>query len=410
MTRFLFGLFMVLPFLSYAQSNFQKGYLITNKKDTLKGWIDYRELSHNPTSVSFSDNGRKETKVYTLKDCAEFHINYDNTTYRRFLVDISTASIEFSELSDKIDKSFKTDSVFLQVLQEGSNVTLYSYTDRIKERLYIQDKTNAVPVELIRELSNQAKDPSKIMVNVQYVRQLRSLVRKYGKWTVAMEKKLSILNYQRKELIRIVLVINDQQLAPPKFPKTRWFAGLSMDLGRTKFEGESVLASKEAKSKTTVSPMINGGFDVFVNPAIRKLVFRTELSLVKTNSEVSSPKGFNAFDMVTATLSPGVLYHIYSQENFKVYMSGAFGINFSAYSKHSGYKLLDGAFNEFKVDYSLTMRTMHLSFPVHVGVVMNKKMEFLAGYNFPTSMVDYVYIGMYRQRMRVGLNYLFGKY
>lgn len=410
MRRFLFGFFMVLPFLSYAQSNFQKGYLITNKKDTLKGWIDYRELARNPTSVSFSDNGRTETSTYTLKDCAEFHINYDNTTYRRFLVDITTASIEFSDLTDKIDKGFRTDSVFLLVLQEGSNVTLYSYTDRIKERFYIQDNTDTAPVELIRELSHQLKDPSKIMVNVQYVRQLLSLVRKYGKWTATMEKKLSILNYQRKEVIRIVLVINDQQLTPSKFPKTRWFAGLSMDLGRTKFVGESGLASKDAKSKTTVSPMVNGGFDVFVNPAIRKLVFRTELSLVKTNSEVSGPRGYDAFDMVTATLSPGVLYHIYSKENFKVYMSGAFGINFSDYSKHSGYKILDGAFNEFKVDYSLTMRTMHLSFPVHLGVVLNKKMEFLAGYNFPTSMVDYVHIGMYRQRMRVGFNYLFGKY
>ncbi|MBC8985878.1 hypothetical protein H9X96_08815 [Pedobacter sp. N36a] len=410
MTRFLFGLFMVLPFLSSAQSNFQKGYLITNKKDTLKGWIDYRELAHNPTSVSFSDNGRTETKTYTLKDCAEFHIDYDHTTYRRFLVDITTASIEFSDLSDKVDKSFRTDSIFLQVLQEGSNVTLYSYTDRIKERLYIQDKTDEVPVELIRALSHQLKDPSKIMVNIQYVRQLMSLVRKYGKWTADMEKKLSILNYQRKELIRIVLVINDQQLIPSKFPKTRWFAGLSLDLGRTKFEGESGLALKEAKSKTTASPMISGGFDVFVNPAIRKLVFRTALSLVKTNSEVSSPKGFNAFDMVTATLNSGVLYHVYHTENFKVYLSGAFGVNFSDYSNENGYRVLDGAFNEFKVDHLLKMRTIYLSFPVHAGVVLNKRIEFLAGYNFPTSMVDYVHIGMYRQRMRVGLNCLFGKY
>lgn len=409
MTRFLLGLFIALPMLGFAQSNFQKGYLITNKKDTLKGWIDYRELAHNPTSVSFSDNGRSETKTYTLKDCAEFHIDYDNTTYRRFLVDITTASIEFSDLSDKVDKSFRTDSIFLQVLQEGSNVTLYSYTDRIKERLYIQDKTDEVPVELIRELSHQLRDPGKIMVNIQYVRQLMSLLRKYGKWTEAMEKKLSILNYQRKELIRIVLVINDQQLTPSKFPKTRWFAGLSLDLGRTKFSGEHELA-KNAKSKTTVSPMISGGVDVFVNPAIRKLLFRTELSLIKTNSEVSGPGGSNAFDMITATLSSGILYHIYNTDNFKVYMSGAVGVNFYNYRNQKGYRVLDGGFGEFKVDHLMKFRAMNISFPVNVGVVLKKRIEILAGYNFPSSMVDYLYIGVYRQRTRVGVNYLFGKH
>lgn len=408
MTRFLLGLFMALPMMGFAQSNFQKGYLITSKKDTLQGWIDYRERSHNPTSVTFSADGRTATKTYTLQDCAEFYIN-DITSYRRFLVDISTASNEFSELTEKVDKSFRTDTVFLQVLQEGPNVSLYSYTDPIKERFYIQDKTDSVPVELLRELSHQVKDPGKIMVNAKYARQLMALVRKYEKWTEGMEKKLAVLNYRKKDLIDIVLVINDQELKPSKFPKSRWFAGLSMDLGRTNFSGEHELA-KNAKSKTSVSPMISGGVDVFVNPAIRKLLFRTELSLIKTNSEVSGSGGSNTFDMITATLSSGILYHIYNADNFKVYMSGAIGVNFYDYRNQKGFKVLDGGFGEYKVDHLMKFRSMNISFPVNVGVVLKKRIEILAGYDFPSSMVDYLYIGVYRQRTRVGVNYLFGKH
>lgn len=408
MTRFLLGLFMALPMMGFAQSNFQKGYLITNKKDTLQGWIDYRERSHNPTSVTFSADGRTATKTYTLQDCAEFYIN-DITSYRRFLVDISTASNEFSELTEKVDKSFRTDTVFLQVLQEGPNVSLYSYTDPIKERFYIQDKTDSVPVELGRELSHQVSDPGKIVVNIQYARQLLGLLRKYGKSTEAYEKKLSLLDYNSRDLIKMTLLINDQQLVPSKFPKIRWFAGLSVDLGSTTISGLHPLSSSDAKSKTTASPMISAGVDVFANPAVRKLVFRTELSLNKSNSEISGAGGFSAFDVITGTLSSGILHHIHNADNFKVYLSGSIALNFSKFSNQTGYKVLDGGFGTYKVDYTFDLKPMTVTFPVNLGVVLHKKFELLAGYNFPTSLIEKSYIGMHRHRIRVGINYLFGK-
>lgn len=404
MKRFLVLLLLVLPAIGISQTNFQKGYVVTNAKDTLKGYIDYREHSYNPTSVTFSADGRSATKTYTLKDCAEFYVD-DVTSYRRFLVNISIASNEFSDLSEKANKRFRTDTVFLQVLQAGPNVTLYSYTDRIKERFYIQDKTDAVPVELVRELSHQVNVPGKIFASIQYARQLLELLRKYGKSTEGNERKLASLSYNSRDLIKMTLLINDQKPAVLKFPTTRWFAGLSLDLGHTKVVFYDKLTSADAKSKTTVSPMISAGVDVFANPAVRKMVFRTELYLTKSNSQVSSARAFNAFDMITGTLSSGILYHIYNAHNFKFYMSGSFALNFSKFSNQTGYKIMDEKLEPYKLDNAFYLKPMNITFPVNVGVVLNKKFELLAGYNFPTTLNDY----MYRQRTRLGVNYLFGK-
>ncbi|MDB5026006.1 MAG: hypothetical protein JWP78_3761 [Mucilaginibacter sp.] len=38
---------VLLPALSYAQSNYKPGYVITLKGDTLPGFIDYREWNSN---------------------------------------------------------------------------------------------------------------------------------------------------------------------------------------------------------------------------------------------------------------------------------------------------------------------------------------------------------------------------
>lgn len=407
MTRFLFGLFIALPLLGFSQHNFQKGYLVTNKKDTLSGWIDYKERTYSPISLVFSADGRSATKTYTLKDCEEFNVQ-GITSFKRFLVNVSLGSNELADLTEKIDKRFRTDTVFLEVLQSGQHVTLYVYTDRIKKRFYIQDKTDSIPVELFRELYHAVDDPAKEIVNIKYARQLLDLYRKYDKWSEGNERALGVLKYNDSEMIKAVSVINDQKLERSKFSKTRWFAGASLDLARSRFFGDHELASANAKIKRVASPMISGGIDVFVNPAIRRTVFRTELSLVKSNSEVSTGGGYNAFDMVTATLSSGVLYHLYNTDNFKVYLSGAAGFNFSNYSNLVAYKFLNGT--EHKVDRTLEFKKLNITFPVNLGVVLNKKIELLAGYNFPTSLTDYPWIRVYRQRFRFGMNYLFGKH
>lgn len=41
MKSFLIGLLFASPLLLSAQSNFQKGYVVTNSNDTLRGTVNY---------------------------------------------------------------------------------------------------------------------------------------------------------------------------------------------------------------------------------------------------------------------------------------------------------------------------------------------------------------------------------
>lgn len=47
-------LFGLLPFFAFAQANFKPGYVVTSNGDTVKGFIDYKEWGHSPSSIKFS--------------------------------------------------------------------------------------------------------------------------------------------------------------------------------------------------------------------------------------------------------------------------------------------------------------------------------------------------------------------
>lgn len=412
MKRFFLFLLMAIPAIGIAQSNFQKGYLVTNGGDTLKGYIDYREGLKTPTSFVFkSELNSSALKTYTLKDCIVWHID-DMASYQRFLVDISLGSVEISKISSLVDTASRRDTVFLQILQSGPNVTLYAYVDRIKTRFYILDKTDTLPTELVMQVYYRDDESGKLITNLRYARQLSSLMQKYGKLTPQNEHRLATLKYKEDELVKVAALINGQEKLKSKYKQFRWFAGLSLDMANTKFQGETPLASSDTKSKTSFSPMFSGGVDLFVNPAIRRLLFRMEMAFVKSNSEVTSPAGGNSFDQMSFIFSPSILYHVYNADKLKVFVSVGTGLNYSKVSNLVNFKYEKGILTDDlrKVGVPFDLEKFYITIPINAGVVLNKRIELLAGYSVPTSMTSYVYYSADRQRFRVGLNYLFGKH
>lgn len=412
MKRFLFFLLFAMPAIGISQTNFQKGYIVTNTKDTLKGYVDYREGLKTPTSFVFKTDLQSTPKRYTVEDCAACHID-EMVSYQRFLVDISLGSVDISAISTVADTASKRDTVFLEVLQAGPNVTLYSYVDQIKTRFYILDKGDEIPSELVMQLYFKEGQSGRLVTNQRYARQLFSLMKKYDKSTVAIEKNLGLVRYKEDELVNMVSLINGQQKMKSKFERSRWYAGLSLDMARTKFVGAHALAGTDATSKVSPSVMINGGVDLFINPAIRRMAFRVELAFVKSKSEVTRSTGGNTFDQLSAIFTPSVLYHIYNADKIKVFVSVGPGLNYSKYSNMTNYQYqkdyLTGGLKKVEVS-PLELNSFYLTVPITAGVVLNKKIELLAGYSLPTSMTNYIFYTVERPRYRLGINYLFGKH
>jgi hypothetical protein len=415
MKRFLAGLLLTLPMFGVAQSNFHKGYVLTNSKDTLKGYLDYRENKNNPVAIVFKDDLNASPKTYTLKDCAGYGIN-DIVSYQRHVVNISLDPDDMTKITEVVDTSFKREPVFLQVIQAGQRVTFFHYEDQVKKRYYILDKGDQEPQELIRQLYMKADNPGMMLTNVKYARQLMAILRKYGKYSESLESRLGRLKYTQEDLLKIVVLINDQQQEKSKFPKARYFAGAGINAALLGFSGAHVLAGSDASSKLSFGPTITGGVDFFANPAIRRLLFRVELALMGSKNKISSPSAMQSFDQMGLGINPQVIYHLYNAADFKVFIGAGLGLNLSRYSNQKSSRYSTnfytgaGTISANNPNDLLELETFYASFPVTAGVVLNKKIELSIGYSMPTAITNYALFNADKQQFRFGVNYLFGKH
>ncbi|QNK62187.1 hypothetical protein H7F33_16825 [Pedobacter sp. PAMC26386] len=413
MKRFLLGLLIGIPILSFGQSNFQKGYVVTNVKDTLKGYIDYKERLQNPTSFTFRVNLGADAQNFTVNNALSWAIE-GFEVYQRYEVNISMSRTEIDHLSVGPDNTTKKEVVFLKVLQAGQNVVLFSYTDGMKQRFYLLEKDGTVPYELIRQVYLDANDDNKMIAGVQYIRQLAQVSHKFS--PERQIKKITTLKYSETDLIAVAAAINDQKVIKSTLTQIRFFAGAGLNISKASYTGSHFFAGPNAVNKTAYTPLFTGGFDFFANPAIGKVIYRAELSIANSKNEISRKSDYqypseavHSFEQLNISLSPQVIYNIYNANRMKIFASGGIGLNFSNYKNN---QLV--VFNDFRKDSETTENAVELekfyfTLPFTAGVVFNKKIEFSAGYAFSSPITNYGNFSIGVQRYRIGVNYLFGK-
>src|SRR6185503_16599019 len=137
---------MLLPFFSFAQSNFKPGYVVDLKGDTLKGNIDYREWEKNPRQISFKNNAGT-IAIYTPQNSKAFAVN-GLEYYEQHAVKISLDKIDPTIAGGVVDTSYRIDTVFLKAITLGRYLSLYRYDDDIKPRFYALSHGDAVATEL----------------------------------------------------------------------------------------------------------------------------------------------------------------------------------------------------------------------------------------------------------------------
>src|ERR1700744_1323148 len=94
---------LILPFSSYAQSNYKPGYVVTLKGDTLHGFIDYHEWDRNPKNISFKkDKDAGTVEKFSASNTAAFSIT-GMEYYDRSVVSVSQDPVDFARLMPKTD-------------------------------------------------------------------------------------------------------------------------------------------------------------------------------------------------------------------------------------------------------------------------------------------------------------------
>jgi hypothetical protein len=404
----------LLPLFVNAQSNFKPGYVVGLKGDTLKGFIDYREWDKNPTDVRFkaaTDNA--DAKKISPADVLAFGIT-GFEYYERYSLRISQGQTDVSKLAIGVDTGFLVSNVFLQRIVDGGNLVLYSYKDDIKTRFFIKERTEAKPVELVYQVYLNPADVTQIVNQPRFQNQLYLLAQKYKPNDNKLTGRIELTEYDQPGIEAIINAINGigkQTHRAGDAKSTRFFAGLGVRRSTANYEGNIALA-EGATGKASFSPVAGFGFDLFVNPNVRRLLVRVELSFETAKYQTTTNTPFYAqhtFDQFTGTLTPNIIYNFYNTDAFKFYMGAAASFNFSHYG-YSTYRFALGSdpnLTDVYTNYP-NMANAWTRFTGKAGIVLNNRVDVYIGYS-PYSVVTdhYGNLSGAVNGAQLGINYLF---
>lgn len=324
MKKILAALMLLSTLATHAQSNYRAAEITDISGKIQSGYINYREWDNNPGSINFKNSlDDKNPVVYTPSTLRSFVIT-GLEKFSAYRVNISLNTIDFPNIPAAIDTASKTDTVFLKQITTGSRLTLYSYTDKIKTRLYIQEGTET-PTELLYQ-EYFGSNRQEIKYDKTYLRQLNGIINKYP-YNERVSNLLPKINYNKKDIENLVNDINGNKTQKKTGFSGRFFLSAAANVSSTAFVGENIFVSAPASS--TYTPKISFGIDNFANANIQKLIFRAEVSLSYINPKIEGKNGSVSFKQYTATITPQLMLNIYNTEALKVYLDAGVGFNFS---------------------------------------------------------------------------------
>jgi hypothetical protein len=423
---FYICLLIVLPSVIFAQSNYHEGYVVKNNGDTLRGYINYREWGQNPVSIDFKKNKEeKQTLQFNPQTIKGFQI-IGMETYVSYTGIISMNKTRFPDLPDGQDTSKAQATIFLKQLATGSHITLFYHNDERKSRFFIAE-TNKNPVEL--KYYQYYADQQNAVEKPLYRGQLIVYINKFNSGNAGLKSKAERVSYEIATLEALVNEINGNKFekangvnAKNKGSAIRLFVGAGVfntgtiyTNGNFMVRGEYGTSTYSVKTNSfSVAPLINFGFDLFVNPNVQQLIFRTALSLSYVNARLNYPKPNQyplidyilTFNQYTTSITPQLLYNVYNKDNFKIYIDGGVSVNLSAYTNSAFTDPTTGENdpNQRSFDYS----SLWLSFPLQAGVIINKKVEISFAYTPFAKFVPHSSEFISNQSTGLGIKFFFG--
>ena len=101
----------------HAQSDYQAGYVVDLKGDTLRGLIKYERWDRNPRKVSFKSAAGSSNLDYYPTSIKSFSVSGE--IYEGGIVDVDQSPIKIRDLDNSPLPTYVKDSVFLQSLVSG---------------------------------------------------------------------------------------------------------------------------------------------------------------------------------------------------------------------------------------------------------------------------------------------------
>ncbi len=210
--RNFLSLLFLLPFCAVAQSNFQPGLIVNPKGDTIRGSIDFRDWENSPRNILFKSDGAAAPEKLNGDQAKFFSVSVGHLeAFEGYVGPISTDNVNIDHLSIGRDSSFKIDTVFLRVLQDGKRLKLFSYTDAQKTRFFIAESFSDRPVELTYRIfwnNEEANGRDRTSYETAFKGQLYDEAVKAGVMSPSLKTYISKAEYRVDDIVHIASIIN----------------------------------------------------------------------------------------------------------------------------------------------------------------------------------------------------------
>ncbi|WP_276089884.1 hypothetical protein [Pedobacter sp. JY14-1] len=408
--RFLFLLFLAAPLLGTAQSNYLKGYVITVSGETLQGYVDFKGTYQTAESLKFKKDEDAPAETYNLENCLGYGVD-GKAYYERFTVNVSQAYTRTSNLRPGLDTSYRRQTVFLKVLQRGKPFTLFSYTDEIKERFYLQSSLDKEPVELFRAqyLTGTGYE---VKGDYRFRTQLLNAMTANGVEDRYDITKLDVLRYDGSDLIKVVAAANGQRLPRETASRFAFFAGAGINVAELSYKGSHILSADDVRTKRSTELMLNAGCDLFLDAERKRIVLRAELAYFSSKNEIRKSEYIHSFDERTVSVMPQVIYHFYASRPLRIYAGLGGVVNYTNYRNNRVGRFFSAtaAAPEMFESENTQLEPFTVSAVGRVGVLVSRRFELSANYIAPAEIRTFGGYSVLFARTTFGFSYFFKGY
>lgn len=135
-------LLILITSYSFAQTKFEKGYIIGNTGEKTDCYIKNDDWDGNPSQFTYKFSLEGESKTGNLQNVVEFGVE-SSFKYIKANVDMDRASLDLNNFNEDRTPKLKPETVFLRVLREA-NESFYSYEENNLHLYFIKVSKNKI--------------------------------------------------------------------------------------------------------------------------------------------------------------------------------------------------------------------------------------------------------------------------
>jgi hypothetical protein len=204
LSLFFVNFLSLFAFEIIAQSNFQKGYIISEAGDTTIGLIDYMQWDRNPKTLRFRTDSVTEPVNFSPLEIHAFVVNEDH--YLGGIYEIDQSPYLTEDLTTENKAVPKIDTVFLTVLVEGTLSLFYLRDENAKEHFFIRKNDTQIKELIYRRylLAQERNTLVESRTNVAENNMYRGVLIHYTSEIPGFIEMVNSARYKTTDLIKLV--------------------------------------------------------------------------------------------------------------------------------------------------------------------------------------------------------------